>query len=207
MQNNKATVSTKTSQRWWLVAWLTIVGLGVLTSSVYFLIFPVGYQGGRNPYYGMRILFNRDGWDAVHLWTGLAMILVVLAHIFVHWQWIKAMVVRCVKPQTCEVGKKNWRAQYNIFLNLIAGISFILAAASGIYLMLIPGRSNAAITPVFIFSWYTWDVIHTWSGIAMFIAVLLHFNIHWGWIANVSKKMFKLGNSNQEITFEGVTND
>lgn len=207
MQNNISNVSRKTSQRWWLVALLTILGLGVLASSIYFLVFPVGYQGGRNPYYGLTILFSRDGWDALHLWTGLAMILVVMIHIIVHWQWIMAIAVRCVKPQTCKVGKKNWRAQYNILLNIIAGISFIMVSTSGIYLMLTPSRSSAATAPVFIFNWNIWDVIHTWSGIAMFIAVLLHFYIHWGWIANVSKKMLKFGKLDQGFTFEGAPND
>jgi hypothetical protein len=207
MQNNIGNVSRKTSQRWWLVALLTILGLGVLASSIYFLVFPVGFQGGRNPYYGLTILFSRDGWDALHLWTGLAMILVVMIHIIVHWHWIMAIAVRCVKPQTCEVGKKNWRAQYNILLNIIAGISFIMVSTSGIYLMLMPSRSGAATAPVFIFNWNTWDVIHTWSGIAMFIAVLLHFYIHWKWIANVRKKMLKFGKLDQGFTFEGAPND
>ena len=200
-------VSAKTSQRWWLIALLTILGMGVLASSVYFLVFPVGYQGGRNAYYGFTFLFSRDGWDALHLWTGLGMILVVLAHIVVHWQWIKMMVVRFLKPQTCNVAKNNWRAQYNLFLNLVAGISFLLVSASGIYLMFMPGRSNAESSPVFIFNWYAWDVIHTWSGIVMVISVFLHFYIHWGWVVNVSKKMLKLERTNQNLTLEGGTND
>ncbi|MBM3137853.1 MAG: DUF4405 domain-containing protein [Chloroflexi bacterium] len=207
MQKNEGRVSKKTSQRWWLVAMLIILGLGVFASSAYFLGFPVGYQGGQNPYYGLTILFNRDGWDALHQWTGLAMILMVLIHIIVHRQWIKTMAVRCYKPQTCEIGKKNWLAQFNIYLNLTAGISFILVAVSGVYLMLMPGRSSAAIAPVIILDWYTWDVIHTWSGILMLIFILLHFYIHWGWITNVSNKMFKLRNSYKKFTLEGVKND
>ena len=200
-------VSAKTSQRWWLIALLTILGMGVLASSVYFLVFPLGYQGGRNAYYGFTFLFSRDGWDALHLWTGLGMILVVLAHIVVHWQWIKMMVVRFLKPLTCNVAKNNWRAQYNLFLNLVAGISFLLVSASGIYLMFMPGRSNAESSPFFIFNWYAWDVIHTWSGIVMVISVFLHFYIHWGWVVNVSKKMLKLERTNQNLTLEGGTND
>jgi hypothetical protein len=200
-------VSAKTNQRWWLIATLTILGMGVLASSVYFLVFPLGYQGGRNAHYGFTFLFSRDGWDALHLWTGLGMILVVLAHNVVHWQWIKMMVVRCLKPQTCNVAKNNWRAQYNLFLNLVAGISFLLVSASGIYLMFMSGRSNAESSPVFIFNWYAWDVIHTWSGIVMVISVFLHFYIHWGWVVNVSKKMLKLERTNQNLTLEGGTND
>ena len=207
MENTQKIVSEKTNQRWWLFALLTVIGFGVLASSIYFLAFPAGYQGGRNPFYGVTVLFNREGWDLIHLWTGLAMILVVFVHIGVHWKWIKTMAVRCVKPKICEVGTKNKRAQYNIILDLIAAISFILVSASGIYLMFAPSRSSASLATVFIFDWYAWDVIHTWSGIFMFISVFLHLEIHWGWIVNVTRKIFGLRLREQNLQLEGVKND
>lgn len=206
MQTKEISVSQKTRQRWWLVALLTILGVAVLVSSLYFLIFPVGYQGGRNPYYGMTLIFDREGWDALHLWTGLGMILILGVHIMVHWNWIKTMVNRCAKRDSCEVGKMNWRAQYNILLDFVAALAFVLAAASGIYLMATPSRSSAVSAPVVIFSWYTWDVIHTWSGIVMFIAVFLHLAIHWGWIKNVTVRIAVKENKKSNQMIEGVEN-
>ena len=207
MENKLRFVSEKTNQRWWLFALLNLIGIGVLASSIYFLVFPAGYQGGRNPYYGITVLFNREEWDLIHLWTGLGMILVVFVHIAVHWKWIKTMALRCVKPQICEVGTKNKRAQYNMLLDLIAAVSFILVSVSGIYLMFAPSRSSASFAPVFIFDWYAWDVIHTWSGIAMFISVFLHLEIHWGWIVNVTRKILGLRLREQKLQLEGVKND
>lgn len=207
MEIEKVSVSEKTNQRWWLFAMLTMIGIGVLASSIYFLAFPAGYQGGRNPYYGIIILFNREGWDLIHLWTGLGMILVVLVHIAVHWKWIKTMAARCLEPQICEVGTKNKRAQYNMLLDLITAVSFFLVSFSGIYLMVAPSRSSASLAPVFIFDWYAWDVIHTWSGIAMFISVFLHLEIHWGWIVNVTRKILGLRFREQIFQLEGVKND
>jgi hypothetical protein len=206
MENTHKTVSEKTNQRWWLFILLSVAGIGVFASSIYFLIFPTGYQGGRNPFYGITFLFSREGWDLIHLWTGLAMILVVFIHIAVHWRWVITMAYRCVKPQTCEVGTKSKRAQYNLVLDLIAAVSFLLVTASGIYLMFAPSRSSASLTPIIIFDWYTWDVIHTWSGITMFISVLLHLEVHWVWIVNVTRKILGLRLREQKLKLDGVKN-
>ena len=204
MQTKNNVVSNKTNQRWILVALMTILGIGVFASSVYFLFIPSGYQGGRNPYYGLTLLFDRETWDALHLWTGLAIIAIATVHIALHWDWIMLMAKRCISPKTCEIGKKNKRAQFNIYLNLVAAVSFLLASLSGIYLMFAPSRSAAASAPTVIFNWYAWDAIHTWSGVVMFIAVFLHVYIHWGWISKVTRRVLSPKNINQSQMIEGV---
>lgn len=204
MQAKESSVTDKTSGRWLLVALLTIMGIAVFLSSVYFLFLPVGYQGGRNPYYGITVIFNRETWDELHLWTGLVMIFVLVIHIAVHWQWIKVMSGRYLDPKSFRVGKNNKRAQFNLILNLVAALSFILVSFSGIYLMFAPGRSSASTSPQFIFDWYAWDVIHTWSGIAMFISVFLHFYIHWVWIAKVTRRVLAVRRPKTNQILEGV---
>lgn len=191
MSKFKHVLSTQTRQRYWLVWLLALTGLAVVFSSIYFLFFPVGFQGGRNPYYNTVILFDRTSWDLIHLWSGIAMIVVLLVHIPVHWKWIKAMYLRCFKHDACNVGRLNWKAQLNIILDAIAVISFFLAAVSGVYLLFTPTGRLAATSPDFIFSYKIWDVIHTWSGTVMIIASLFHLLIHWNWVVNVSTKAFK----------------
>lgn len=191
MSKYKYVLSIQTRQRYWLVLLLIIAGIALLFSSIYFLFFPVGYQGGRNPYYNTVILFDRSDWDLIHLWSGITMIIVLLVHIPVHWKWIKAMFQRCFKREVCKVGRLNWRARLNISLDVIAAVSFLLAAISGIYLLFAPNGRLASTAPVFIFNYRIWDVIHTWSGVLMIIASLFHFMIHWGWVVNVSGKAFR----------------
>ena len=191
MAKFKYDLSGQTRQRYWLVWLLILAGLAVVFSSIYFLFFPVGYQGGRNPYYNTVILFDRAEWDLIHLWSGIIMIIVLLVHIPVHWKWIKAMYQRCFKREVCNVGRLNWRAQMNIILDAVALISFLFAAASGIYLMITPNGRFASSSPAFIFTYRIWDVIHTWSGTIMIIASLFHFMIHWNWVTNVSARAFK----------------
>ena len=152
------------------------------------------------------MIFDRETWDELHLWSGLAMIFILTIHILVHWDWIKVMVARFLGPNARAFAKSNKRMQFNILLNVVAAISFVLVSLSGIYLMFTPSRSSASTTPSFIFDWYAWDVIHTWSGVVMFISVFLHFYIHWTWITKVSRRVLAGRKSNANQLVQGEYN-
>ncbi|MFN2127277.1 MAG: DUF4405 domain-containing protein, partial [Anaerolineales bacterium] len=85
----------------------------------------------------------------------------------------------------------NNRSRINLLINAAVGISFLLAAISGIYLLFVPGGRNAIPDPQIIFTRTTWDLIHTWSGILMINAAVIHFAIHWKWVTKVTQKLFK----------------
>lgn len=213
MDDLRRNLSKKTTGRWWLVLLLFASGIIILLSSLYFLFLPVGYQGGRNPYYGIKVIFDRETWGSLHLWSGIAMIAVSLIHTFVHWKWIKVMLQRCVGQENCKIGRMNSRVRLNLILDAIAAISFILASASGFYLMFAPDRKEALLTGRFIFNYQVWDVMHTWSGIVMILAALAHLYIHWGWIKTVtnrlvfeSKKATSITEINSNKKIKGVTN-
>ena len=184
-------LSPQTRQRYWLAWLLMLSGLAVIFSSIYFLYFPVGFQGGKNPYYNTVVVFDRQSWDLIHAWSGIAMIVVLLVHIPVHWNWIKTMFQRCLPGSVCKIGKLNKRARLNIILDVVAALSFVFAAASGMYLLFLPNGKQALTTSTILFGYRTWDTIHTWSGVVMIIASLLHFLIHWRWVTKVSRKVFK----------------
>jgi len=184
-------LSYQTRLRYGLVVMLLLSGLAIIFSSFYFLYFPVGFQGGKNPFYGTVILFDRVTWDLIHLWSGIVMILVILIHIPIHWKWIIVMTQRCFGNKRCRIGRLNWKAKWNIFLDGFAALSFIWASISGIYLLFNPKNSFASLPISLFFPYQTWDVIHTWSGAFMIIAVLLHVLLHWGWIVNISSKWMK----------------
>jgi len=72
---------------------LTFV-LAALSGLVLFFA-PSGYQGGRNPYYGERVLFlYTHTWDTLHTWSSIAMISGVGAHLVLHLKWIWCMTKR-----------------------------------------------------------------------------------------------------------------
>jgi len=189
METKRTSVSTTTLNRWWLFLLLTVTGIAIFLSSVYFLYFPVGFQGGRNPDYGTIIVFGREMWDAIHLWSGIGMIIVMVIHIAVHDKWILAMAKRFFQGKTKGIKSLNWKAQFNILLDVVAALSFLVVAISGVVLLFLPSGRSFEVVDGFLLSKATWDIIHTWSGVVMLIAAILHFYIHWKWITKVTGRV------------------
>ena len=160
-------------------------------SGIYFLFLPVGgYQGGRNPMYGVTILFQRETWEALHTWFGILMIVAAAAHIYVHWKWIVSMTKRAIQELTRGERRFKARSRFNVGINMLTGLSFLITAISGIYLFFFPGGSHGVADPMYLFSRSNWDLIHTWAGIVMICVGVVHFVIHWGWVSKVTRKMF-----------------
>ena len=184
-----STVSPQTRRNWLVDAALLASALLASASGIYFLYFPTGgFQGGRNPAYGLILLFERHTWEDLHTWTGIAMILAVAIHLPLHWNWVVNMARRTVKELRGECGCMNGRGRFNLWLNGVVGFSFLLTAASGSYFLLVPGGWWSAGT-VLLLSRTAWDLIHTWSGVVLIASAVLHFAIHWKWVTKVTRKM------------------
>jgi len=187
----KGTVSKQTRNNWLIDAAVFIGGLVAAISGIYFLFLPSGgYQGGRNPFYGITILFARHTWDDLHTWFGALMIAAVAVHFAMHWSWVKGMAKRMAKSLAGKGTRMNRHGIFNVAIDATVAIGFTLAAVSGTYFMFVPGSGWAA-DPLFLFSRTTWDLIHTWSGVAMIIAAIIHFAIHWNWVTKVTAKVFR----------------
>lgn len=190
-------VSKQTQKNWWIDAILMISAVLASLSGIYFLFLPVGgFQGGRNPLYNIRILFERHTWEDLHLWTGIAMIVIALIHIVIHWNWIVSSFRRIIKELTGKCGCMNARGRWNLILNTVVAISFILTALSGVYFLFFPGGRNIA-DPLILFTRTTWDLIHTWAGVIMISSAIIHFTIHWKWVVKVTRNMFNKQGSAQ----------
>jgi hypothetical protein len=178
-----------TQRNWWIDAVLFSSALAAALSGIYFLYFPSGgFQGGRNPYYNIQIIFSRHTWSDVHMWAGILMVAIAAAHIILHWSWVVNMTRRMWKDITGKNGKMNWRGRWNLILNIAVGLSFIFTAISGIYFLYVPsGRSS--VDPAFLVSRTTWDLIHTWAGAILVVSMVIHYAIHWRWIVNVTENI------------------
>ncbi len=182
-------VSKLTQRNWWIDAALGSSALLAALTGIYFLIFPSGgYQGGRNPWARAVILFDRHTWDDLHTWSGVAMIAIAAIHLALHWPWVSGMVRRTFNELRGRCGCMNERGRFNLALNTVVAISFLLAAVSGIYFLFFPG-GRGAIDPMIVFSRTSWDLIHTWSGVTLILAGAMHFAIHWKWITKVTRSM------------------
>ena len=78
--------------------------LASLTGLVIWLLLPSGgYQGGRNPFYNATLLsLTRHQWQDLHLWAGLAMIVILINHLVLHWDWLLCVARRHVQTPQCE---------------------------------------------------------------------------------------------------------
>jgi hypothetical protein len=181
----------------WLIDLAVFIG-GILAglSGIYFLFLPSGgYQGGRNPAYGITLLFNRYTWSDIHLWGGVLMIAAIAVHFTIHWEWVARMSRRSVKAMFGHNGKLSRGSWFNVAVDLAVAVSFLVGALTGIYFLFAPSGGhqaggNAGWDPGFLFSRTTWDLIHTWSGVVLGVAAVVHFAIHWRWVKNVSARFF-----------------
>lgn len=187
----KNIVSKQTRNNWLIDAGLLSSALIAAISGIYFLFLPIGgYQGGRNPTYGIVILFERHTWEDIHTWIGVAMIAVALIHLILHWSWVVSMARRTWKELTGKAGPMNGRGRYNLIVNTVIAFSFLLTALSGLYFLFFPG-SGGVTTPTILFSQAVWDLIHTWAGVTLILAAVLHFAIHWKWVTKVTRNLLR----------------
>jgi hypothetical protein len=189
-------MSLQTRRNWLIDAAVFAGGIAAALSGIYFLFVPSGgYRSGRNPMYGFTILFGRHTWDSLHTWAGVAMIAAVAIHLAIHWTWVKMMARRTAHALLNKGGKLSRGARLNVFLDSSIGLCFLVCAVSGLHVLLLPsggglGGHNLGMDPSLLFSGVTWDLIHTWSGVALIVGVVLHLAIHWRWIKNVTVRFF-----------------
>jgi hypothetical protein len=187
-------VLSKTNRNNWLLdSLLALSGLVVGLTSIYFLFLPLdGYRGGRNPYYGLIILFDRHTWSDLHTWVGLGMIVLALVHFIIHFDWIVNMVKKVVKEALSRKAILNKHGRFNVFVDAMIALGFFISAITGLIYFLVAGE-NSVFTPAtrIIADTSMLDLIHTWSGILMIAAAVVHFAIHWQWIVKIARRIFQ----------------
>jgi hypothetical protein len=65
-----------------------------ISGFVLWLVLPrgEGYMGGRGAAVsGGTFLWSRDIWLNLHNWTAVALVVIVVVHIILHWGWIARM--------------------------------------------------------------------------------------------------------------------
>jgi hypothetical protein len=183
-------------KKWLLDATVFLSGLAAALSGIYFLFIPSGgYRGGRNPMYGVTVLFSRHTWEDLHTWGGVLMIAAAVLHLAIHWRWVKVMSKHTLKALFSRETKLSKGSRFNVAINVLVAVSFLLTTVSGIYFLFAPsggfqGGSNTGWDPMFLFSRTTWDLIHTWAGVVFISAAVVHFWIHWRWVKTMTKRFF-----------------
>ena len=191
---NKRIVSDQTRNNLIIDSFMFLSGITTALSGIYFLFLPVaGYQGGRNPMYGVTILFERHTWGDIHIWASVIVIAFGALHIPHHWDWIVSMTKRTIKILRGQCTGMTTYGKFNLGVDVMIGLSALVSGLSGMYFLLVPGASHASIIPdpVWLFTRAGWDLIHTWSGVALVAAAALHFYIHWKWAYKITRKYWR----------------
>ncbi len=76
----------------------------------------------------------------------------------------------------------------NYWIDVVLGISFIIAGTSGIIMYFVPWGSDALVLGI---SRSVWPTIHEWSSFVMVASVLAHLVLHWGWLVAMTKGFFR----------------
>jgi hypothetical protein len=56
-----------------------------------------GYMGGRGT--DGTFIWSRDSWINIHDWTAVALVIIVLVHVILHWGWIVRMTRSYFRPK------------------------------------------------------------------------------------------------------------
>lgn len=192
----KRSMSSQTRINWLIDVAVFFSAVVAILSGIYFLFYTSGgYQGGRNTSYGVEVLFGRHTWNDLHTWGGVLMIAAVVVHFVYHWPWVVGMGRRIFIRMWSKGSRVSKGAVINVTIDAVMAGAFLITALSGIYFLFAPtggysGGANPGWDPGFLFSRTTWDLIHTWAGVLMITAAVIHFIIHWRWVAKVTIRFF-----------------
>lgn len=190
-------MSTRTRVNWLLDFAVLLGGVLAAVTGIQVLFHTSGgSRGGRNPAFDSRISLNQEAWNDLHTWGGVLMIIAAVVHFVYHWPWVVMMAKRMLTGMRRSSSRMSLGAKVNLSIDVILASSFFVSAISGIYFLFSPaggyqGGTNPAWDFTFLWGRATWDVIHTWSGAIMIVAAVIHFAIHWRWIAKVTRRFFQ----------------
>lgn len=113
----------------------------------------------------------------IHEWLGVALLLVVVFHIFLHWDWI------------ISVGKKYfsklWHtSRLKFFVDILVFLSFISVSFSG---LVISENFMPALGLSFNTTSMVWRILHSLTADAAVMLIGLHFALNWKWVVNSIK--------------------
>lgn len=125
----------------------------------------------------------------LHEWGSLLVIIPLLVHLVLDWQWIISVTKRLLKRQPGE-------ARFNYFWNWFQFVMMVIASFSGILI------SNAALPaigiPITVDPF--WLEIHLFSANSVMIMLGVHLAMHWQWIiVNFKRYILHYGTKNGGI--------
>jgi hypothetical protein len=154
-----------------LFFWLNIV-LGIL---LFITVISLAPNEGRH-FAAAQI----QGWILLHEICGTLMLAISAIHLVLHWDWVKAVVLRRTLHSAKTVRRNRTT---DLWLFAIA----VPCAVTGIIVWALPRILPAPLGLALI----EWRDLHNWTGTAMFVILGIHLTLHWKWIASQFRRRTK----------------
>jgi len=87
----------KAARNFYLAVVMFLLGLvEVVSGFILWLALPGGggYMGGRGVDSAASFLWSRGTWLDLHIWVGVAVVIMVVIHLVLHWRWIVSVTKR-----------------------------------------------------------------------------------------------------------------
>ncbi len=70
-----------------------------ITGLIIFFFLPNGIRQGR---FQEFFWITKDFWNFIHIWSGILMIVLVIIHFILHWDWIVCMTKNIFSKKNCK---------------------------------------------------------------------------------------------------------
>jgi hypothetical protein len=122
------------------------------------------------------LVANNPAWSglAVHEWLSIALIVPALLHLVVNWEWT-VRVARSFLDRLYSVSRLNLLVDGVLFVSTVA------VMVSGVMVSQVAlGALGIAASPSAL-----WIAVHSVTADVTVVFLLVHFGLHWRWIARV----------------------
>lgn len=113
---------------------------------------------------------------ALHEWLGLVILVLIITHIVMHYDWIIDVISSKEKRPTLA-------RQGNLLLDGVTFVTVVVVIVSGLGV-------SATILPAlgyFVEGYFFWGPLHAISAKLLLALLILHLAVHWKWILSAIK--------------------
>jgi hypothetical protein len=118
----------------------------------------------------------------LHEWLGLAMVVMVFAHLLFSWSWIASLSRRLFAVQSARA-----RINYLLNLSLFAAITAVIFSGTLISQKAIPALIGTNAAPDM--DW-RWDFLHNLFSQIVVMLSGFHLAMNWDWVLAAGEKLF-----------------
>lgn len=119
----------------------------------------------------------------LHEWLGLAMVVMVVAHLLFSWSWIASLSRRMFAVQSARS-----RINYLLNLSLFAAVTAVIFSGILISQKAMPLLTGVKAAPDM--DW-RWDFVHNLSSDFVLMLSGFHLAMNWDWVLAAGEKLFR----------------